>query len=49
MEEGFTGSDQIPLRSPPCEAMSPHGYLGIDAAMVRPVSGGLDQEQRNLR
>ena len=30
----YVESDQIEPRSPPCEAMSPHGYLGIEAAVV---------------
>jgi hypothetical protein len=32
----YVQSDQV--RSPPCEAMSPHGYLGIEPAVVQRIS-----------
>ena len=31
-------SSQIVRRSDPCEGMSPHGYLGIEAAVVQRIS-----------
>jgi pimeloyl-ACP methyl ester carboxylesterase len=31
-------SSQIARRSDPCEGMSPHGYLGIEAAVVQRIS-----------
>jgi hypothetical protein len=34
----YVESDQTEPRSPPCEAMSPHGYLGIEAAVVKRVA-----------
>jgi hypothetical protein len=32
----YVESDQI--ESPPCEAMSPHGYLAIEAAVVQRIA-----------
>jgi hypothetical protein len=31
-------SSQIAKRSDPCEGMPPHGYLGIEAAVVQRIS-----------
>ena len=31
-------SSQITRRSDPCEGMSPHGYLGIESAVVQRIS-----------
>jgi predicted alpha/beta-hydrolase family hydrolase len=34
----YVESDQIEPRSPPCEAMSPHGYFGIEAEVVKRIA-----------
>lgn len=34
----YVESDQIDPRSPPCEAMSPHGYFGIEAEVVKRIA-----------
>lgn len=34
----YVESDQTGPRSPPCEAMSPHGYLGIEATVVKRIT-----------
>lgn len=34
----YVDSEQVEPRSPPCEAMSPHGYLGIEPAVVQRIA-----------
>jgi hypothetical protein len=37
-ELAMVTSSQITRRSGPCEGMSPHGYLGIEGAVVQRIS-----------